>query len=387
MRILHFNEFVEPVGGVETYLSKLVELLNINGHESVTIFRKKLGNSPIADQSNIFHVPDDLEVEKSTDLIRYIIAAKKPDIALLHAVYDARLIAQVSNLLPTVGYIHTYYPICPGLGKFRKRDEFICNKPFGFSCISGIYLNRCASARNPLSVYRIFKDTSNFIKVYKSLKQIIVGSNYMRDLLVQNGFDSKLISVLPPHFEDSHLVKFSDEVPPRILFVGRIEIEKGLPYLLSALAKIKLPFKLHIIGDGTQRSVCETLVIKWGLSDKVEFAGWLEYDQLALEYQKAQLVVVPSIWPEPFGKVGIESMAYGRPVIAFDVGGISEWLINGWNGYLIPRKSTSELAARIEELISDRLLAERLGTNGREFVHCNFSPDNYINKFLDVLKF
>jgi glycosyltransferase involved in cell wall biosynthesis len=85
-------------------------------------------------------------------------------------------------------------------------------------------------------------------------------------------------------------------------------------------------------------------------------------------YLESSLLAVSSVWPEPFGLVGHEAMSHGLPVVAFDAGGISEWLIDGENGFLVPWKDTDRFAARIEQLLRDKELGRRLGRRGRELV-------------------
>ncbi len=89
--------------------------------------------------------------------------------------------------------------------------------------------------------------------------------------------------------------------------------------------------------------------------------------------------------PEPFGKVGVESMANGRPVVAFDVGGISDWLIDGFNGYLVPSRDISLLSQKIGNLLSNQELLNKFGFNGRKHVEDKFSTDIHIQDLFRIL--
>ena len=102
---------------------------------------------------------------------------------------------------------------------------------------------------------------------------------------------------------------------------------------------------------------------------EAEFPGWVADADRARLFQSASAVAVPSVWPEPFGLVGLEAGAFGVPALAFDVGGISEWLEDGVNGWLAPGdpptvEGLARTAARPDELgamrAAARTTAERM---------------------------
>ena len=148
----------------------------------------------------------------------------------------------------------------------------------------------------------------------------------MRDLLVQNGIDPNRLHIAPCFLPDGLLTQQPHDLPesPSILFVGRLDYEKGIPYLLKAVSNLDTPHRLRIVGDGSLMSDYVELSEKLKIQDHVEFLGWLTGEDLTEAYRAASVVVMPSIMAEPFGIVGIEAMAHARPVVAFDVGGISD---------------------------------------------------------------
>jgi glycosyltransferase involved in cell wall biosynthesis len=89
--------------------------------------------------------------------------------------------------------------------------------------------------------------------------------------------------------------------------------------------------------------------------------------------------VLSSVWPEPFGAVGLEAMRYGVPVVAFDAGGIREWLISAYNGYLVSWMDCAAFACRVQELLLDKTLARQMGERGRRLVDQKFHFSNYIS--------
>jgi glycosyltransferase involved in cell wall biosynthesis len=121
-----------------------------------------------------------------------------------------------------------------------------------------------------------------------------------------------------------------------------------------------------------------------GLSGRIDFKGDRPSPQEL--YPTARLVVVPSLWPEPFGLVGPEAMAHGIPVVASRVGGIPEWLDDGEVGFLVEPGDVQGLADRINRLLFDRPLARRLGQRARAVAGNRFTVPGYVDRFLDVLK-
>jgi glycosyltransferase involved in cell wall biosynthesis len=141
---------------------------------------------------------------------------------------------------------------------------------------------------------------------------------------------------------------------------------------------VKSPFECVIIGDGRQRPECERLCASLGLSDRVRFTGYVPQTEIAGYYRDASLAVMSSLWPEPFGAAGLEAMRCGLPVVAFDAGGIREWLLDGENGFLVPWMDRDAFARRVDDLLLDKELARRLGLNGRRLVDERFNFDAYI---------
>jgi len=145
--------------------------------------------------------------------------------------------------------------------------------------------------------------------------------------------------------------------------------------LLRALAKVRVSFECAILGDGNHRAHCERLCARLGLGGKVQFRGFVRAEDMKEYYLETSVAVVSSVWPEPFGMAGPEAMLYGLPVVAFDAGGIREWLLDGENGFLVPWMDTDQFAARIEKLLLDKELARQMGQRARQWVGDQFDSD------------
>jgi len=167
-----------------------------------------------------------------------------------------------------------------------------------------------------------------------------------------------------------------------ILFAGQIIRGKGVDLLIKAMSKLTVPFEAIFLGDGSHRPFCEKLSAKLGLTKHTKFVGYVPHDQTRHYYLEASVFAMPSVWPEPFGMAGPEAMRYGLPVVAFDAGGISEWLTDGCNGFLAPWMDVEVFAARLQLLLTDKSLARKIGkraiqdVNGRFVSHKQLTPSN-----------
>jgi glycosyltransferase involved in cell wall biosynthesis len=217
------------------------------------------------------------------------------------------------------------------------------------------------------------------IDLNKNLRCLIVASGYMRDELLRNGFAAEQIEIHPP---------VPRPVPPAdqpsfgarnlIVYAGQIIRGKGVDVLLESLAQVTAPFECVILGDGSQRADCERLSQRLGLQSRVTFAGFVPQARIAGYYRDASLAVMSSLWPEPFGATGLEAMRCGLPVVAFDAGGIKDWLLDGQNGYLVPWMDRAQFTARLQQLLLDKQLARALGANGLRLVSERYDFDQYI---------
>jgi glycosyltransferase involved in cell wall biosynthesis len=167
------------------------------------------------------------------------------------------------------------------------------------------------------------------------------------------------------------------------LYVGRLVDVKGVDLLIRAVpgAARKLPFSLAltVAGDGPDRKSLAELARK--LDVNAEFIGWLDGPEKLKAMQQADLLVVPSRWPEPFGLVGIEAGCLGLPAVGFAVGGIQDWLIPGVSGELAPGDPPTRtgLADAIVRALSSPDHYKRLCLGARQVAQ-GFKLDKHVNE-------
>ncbi|MGB2601187.1 MAG: glycosyltransferase family 4 protein, partial [Candidatus Omnitrophota bacterium] len=151
---------------------------------------------------------------------------------------------------------------------------------------------------------------------------------------------------------------------------------------IKVLELLKCDFKAIAIGDGPDMGKVSEEAEKAGI--KIEFKGYMKDEEMTQYYRSSSVVVFPSIYPETFGIVGIEAGAFERPIVAFNVGGVSEWLTDGENGFLIKPYDIEEMAEKVEMLLKNKDTAAKMGTRGREIVEQRFSPEVHIDKLLSA---
>jgi glycosyltransferase involved in cell wall biosynthesis len=196
---------------------------------------------------------------------------------------------------------------------------------------------------------------------------ILVASRHMYGEFQRHGVPSSRLHLvpLPSPVEDSLRLQPLEKVPGnRILFSGRLTDIKGGEHLIGAVAiaarKLDRPLTLQIAGDGPQKEQLRNLAGRLGVS--VEFTGWLDCQQMLDRMREASLLAVPSVWPEPFGLVGVEAAGLGLPAVGYAVGGVTDWLISGESGELAPGDppTVQALADAIVRALSDARHYNRL---------------------------
>lgn len=211
----------------------------------------------------------------------------------------------------------------------------------------------------------------------KNVDIFIAPSNYIQNLAK---IDVSPIIHLPNFIELRKFQKLKNNY--NLLFVGRLEKVKGIEFLIKALSLIIKVFPqttMTIIGDGLNKTDLLNLIKNLQIEKYVQFRGWVENKDIDAYYEKASIVVIPSVWPENFPTVCNEAMSVGRPVIGTNIGGIPEMIDDGVNGYLVEPQNPEQIAEKVIKLFSEEKLLEELGRNARKKAE-EFRIEKYVEK-------
>lgn len=387
MKILHINDHYARVGGAETILFQSIAMLRRNGIENVVVHQHPVSNPPETEKAyQIDHLGEVFQKDSAPmDRLQKILKDEKPDLVHVYDIGNPPVVKKCNQFAPTLqsAFNHSFY--CPGGQKFLPFLNRPCERSFGAGCLASAFLTHCNSVR-PHELARTFLLTHGMLKK-NSFPYLLLGQ-YQARWFQENGIPPERLLMLPPAIPQPPESEIHPEMcdAKNILFVGRIMPQKGLDRLLEALSLVKSPFRLTVNGDGVDLQKAKSLAAKLGLTDRVEFAGWTSRKILIEHYQRASFVVMPSIWPEPFGLVGPEAMGYGKPTIAFRTGGIVDWLKDGLNGFLVTPFEVMEMAQRIEYFLQHPEKARAMGKSGRQFIAENYNEAQYEKRLLEYYK-
>jgi len=397
VKILFMNTFSTVHGGAERLLFDTSTELIARGHDVSMIIarddRRSRNPEFWPSRINRYYIPELVlpftdrynytqmrRTEQYLDAKRYlqdILSIEAPDMIHVHNFPCIEVLGEIEVGAPIVRTIHSYENQCENHLK-RLPDGSVCTHPLGDAC-----RNLCGYEKSFKAV-RVRAENS-FMK--KRCSRLIAISSYVQEVLITNGFPKGKISILPNFTRLNY--KPPDVVEENIvLYVGRLTPEKGLLELIDSLKLAKTRAKLLIVGkDGALgQSDFQEKVIRRAANAgiDIEVEGWLVGDKLRQAYARARVVAFSSMWPEPFGLVGIEAMAQGKPVVAFDCGGVRQWLDHEHTGYAVPHGNTAEYARRIDQLMGDDTLRAEMGARARTAARDRFSPEAYIQSLLGI---
>ena len=338
MRILIATSHRNLVGGVEKYLQAVIPGLLNQGHEIALLHENRFDakHESIDDSTSPAWCAAELGMESAL----HSVAKWKPCVVYCHGLELSGLEDALLNAYPTVLYAHNYYGTCISGTKCHSSPHASpCARRFGPSCLLLYYPRRCGGL-HPGTMWGMFRRQSRLNSGLPRFRSVLVASRHMLHEFQQNGVSRDKLYLVPLPATDmipQPVAPTRGRPQGRILFVGRLTGLKGVDYLIKALSKVAEKIgrvTLTIAGEGPERQRLADLANRLGI--EAEFTGWLQTQRKLDLIRQADLLAVPSLWPEPFGLVGLEAGSLGLPAVGYAVGGIPDWLIPGRSGELAP---------------------------------------------------
>lgn len=390
MRVLIATQYLEIIGGVETYLRALIPLLSANGFDLAVL--SETGGSIhgfLAASPDLVTITT---VGKSVAEVMTEVEKWQPDVVYNQGLQDTGLEDAVAARFPTVLFAHNYAGTCVSGTKCHSLPQYeTCQRTLGLGCLAA-YLPRGCGGRNPLTMLRLYSKERKRLRTLSRYRTVLVASNYMADEFRRHGIENTKLKLVPLFPTD----ELPDSAPPaqrprsdRVLFVGRITRLKGLLHLITALplAVKELGRKLVLVvaGDGPARTEAETTARDCGVP--AEFLGWITPERRKVLMRSADILAVPSVWPEPFGLVGVEAGCVGLPAVGYASGGIPDWLIPGVSGESASgdHPNPAELALAIVRALKDDRHWQKLRVGAWENVK-RFTAEEHLRKISGILQ-
>ncbi len=362
MRILIANDGFGDAGGVQQYLDACVGALVARRHAVAIVHRDPVGR-PARVSPTIAALPQFSVAAAGLDGAIAAATGWAPDVCFSHNMNVLDVDRRMATIAPVVKFMHGYFGTCvSGLKRRAFPIARPCDRVFGPACAALFLPCRCGQASVAALVDQ-YRWTAEQRQLFSTYRAIVVASDHMQREYVRNGADAAGVHVnplFPTHAPAAAVTPPPDM--PTVAFMARMTPLKGGDVLVRAVARasrrLRTPIALTMIGDGPPRQQWEALARRLGVSCR--FTGWIDDERRFELVRHADLLAVPSLWPEPFGLSGLEAAAQGVPAIAFDVGGVREWLRDGVSGILV--RSDPPRAAAFGDALADALAnRDRLG--------------------------
>ena len=316
--------------------------------------------------------------------LRRVIDAFRPDVAHVRGIYHHLSPSILWELkrqgIPVLYHLNDFKILCPTYNfvAHGRACELCSHGAFHNAATKGCY----AGPRSSAVVLAAEAYLHKWLGTYeRCVDMFLAPSEFVRTKLIASGFPAERIEVLP-HFQALPGAEQLASDEGYLLYFGRLSPEKGVYELLRAM--VRLPHTpLVIAGDGPERPRLEALAKELNLH-QVLFAGTVHGEELQKLIAGCSFSVFPSHAYETLGKSILESYAWGKPVIASDLGSRRELVQHGVTGLLYADGDREQLAHSIGFLFDRRDLVEKMGAAARSRVKANHDPAQHTAKLLEL---
>lgn len=394
MRIAVLNWSNRRIGGTGSYLSAILPQLQRVGHE-IALWHEV--DTP-TDYAPI-PLPPGAPVWSMTDLglepALAALSAWQPDLLYAHGLLDPAVERRTLEIAPSVFFAHNYYGTCISGAKTVRRPVVTpCGRTFGWQCLAHYYPRGCGGW-SPVTMVRQYRQQRDRLQLLSKYSAVVTHSTHMQKEYIRHGLDTTRVFNVKYGADEASpaladVAPAAHDGPWELLFAGRMDDLKGGRELILALPelvkRLDRDVRLTFAGDGPLRGEWERLsqrVCRTESRVHVQFAGWLPRTSIDTLFSQSDLLVLPSLWPEPLALVGLEAARHRLPVAAFAVGGIPDWLTSGHNGFLAPGDppTVDGLVCAIVACLKDSATHARL-REGAGAVSTDFAFEKHIELLL-----
>jgi len=367
MKILMVSWEYPPVvvGGLGRHVHQLATALAADGHEVVVLSRQPFHTDPASHPTT----------DSTRDGVRVIAAAQDPHefdfgsdlmawtLAMGHSMIRAGLRLHRDGWTPDVVHAHDWLVAHPAIALAEFLDVPIVSTVHATEAgrhsgwVSGPISRQVHAIESWLA-----RESDSIIACSASMREEIgelFGPGLAEVTVIRNGIDSSRWPFARRRPRSG---------PPELLYLGRLEYEKGVHEAIAALPRIRRSHPgttLTVAGDGTQLDWLTEVARTHKVRKAVRFAGRVDHDQLLELLHRADAAVLPSHY-EPFGIVALEAAAAGAPLVTSDVGGLGEAVIDGRTGLSFPPRDVAALADAVRAVLDDPAGAQRRAEAARE---------------------
>lgn len=399
MKVLLANKFFFRNGGSEAVLFQEREFLLKSGVDVIDFSMQDARNfaSPyssyfVENQSyrkdtagKIFgQLASAIKFVHSAEAVRKIgrlIDAEKPDIVHCHNIYHqltpSIIGAAKQRGVPVVLTLHDYKPACPAY--LRLRNGQVCSECIdrGFS---RVLANRCAEGSLGKSALLYAEAVvQKWLGNYEKVDVFLAPSGFLRDAVTKNRLPRERVQLLYNGIDTRAVLPSTDD-EGYLLYIGRLSHEKGIHTLLKAHAMLSPAVPLVVAGTGPLE---QELKIAY---PGAKFIGHVTGDALHRTIKAASAIVVPSECYENCPMSVLEAMAYGKPVIASNIGGIPELIQHGATGLLFEPGNGEMLSGHLATIMEDAGKRREYGAAGRKRIEDRFSLEKHNTQLMEVYK-
>ena len=400
MKILAVNKFYYMKGGSEAYYFSLNNLCVEKGHQIIPFsmkdeknihseyekyFIKNINYTNMNLKTKIINSAKIVYSVEAYNKIIKISRDTKPDLAHLH-IFQHQLSPSIIRALrresiPVVNTVHDLKVICPNYKMFNRNG--ICEECKGgnyYRCLA----NSCAKGSKLNSLVNMFEAyLHKYLKSYLYVDKYICPSEFYRKKFLEFGIpENKVVHI--PNFIDIKQFEPCYETQDYFVYMGRLSEEKGIMTLVKAMRDVKTS-KLCILGAGPLEEELRKEVEDYGI-DNIEFLGFKTGKELENVIKNSKFIVVPSEWYENCPMSVIEAMAYGKPVLGSNLGGIPELIQNEITGLIFNAGNEKDLANKLNYLLNNPLECQYMGKEGRVRAEKLYDKEIHFEKINELYK-